>query len=230
MNRFISSSRVKDLVSLYKLNVLQKLAPGIRKDGYQDEAESYVSRPTEYYTSHGCSSSNAPAAENRTSRSQPAPRSPSSAIRPYNPPSRSPEYDPLRIPNVGRSDLDPLGRNPFSPPSLFGDEGDGMYVGPNHPIFRDRGMAGGRTGPWGGDGFLPPMGAPPGARFDPIGPGPIGGFPERGRGGPFNPGGGFGGPRGGPGSGAYYGREPDNDEFMPPGAVRISPYLPGYCR
>lgn len=49
-------------------------------------------------------------------------------------------------------------------------------LGPNHPLFRDRmqneddplrlpGRGGGpQTGPWGGDGFLPPMGAPPGAR------------------------------------------------------------------
>ncbi|KAK0453907.1 PI31 proteasome regulator N-terminal-domain-containing protein [Armillaria borealis] len=37
-----------------------------------------------------------------------------------------------------------------------------------------------QRGPWGGDGFLPPMGAPPGARFDPVGPGAA--IPGRGRG------------------------------------------------
>lgn len=58
---------------------------------------------------------------------------------------------------------------------------------------------GGPRGPWGGDGFLPPMGAPPGARFDPVGPGL----------GPFPPGGGGRAPR-------RMG-DPDNDEFMPPG-------------
>ena len=36
---FISSARVKDLVGLYKLNILQKLVPGLRKDGYQDDSE-----------------------------------------------------------------------------------------------------------------------------------------------------------------------------------------------
>lgn len=83
-----------------------------------------------------------------------------------------------------------------------------MFVGPEHPIFgpgmRRPGMGsplGGR-GPWGGDGFLPPLGAPPGARFDPVGP-----FPGPGAG-PF---------RGLPGRGNT--RDPDNDEFMPPGAV-----------
>ncbi|KAH9045183.1 PI31 proteasome regulator N-terminal-domain-containing protein [Lactarius pseudohatsudake] len=61
-------------------------------------------------------------------------------------------------------------------------------------------------GPWGGDGYLPPMGAPPGARFDPVGPG-LGPFPGRT---------GFG-PRGGQPGGGNVG-DPDNDEFMPPGA------------
>jgi len=61
---------------------------------------------------------------------------------------------------------------------------------------------------------LPPIGAPQGARFDPVGPfgriggggggAGIGGFPGRG-------GGGGGRPFGGPLSG-----DPDNDEFMPP--------------
>jgi len=79
-----------------------------------------------------------------------------------------------------------------------------MFVGPDHPIFGGRGLGDVRgRGPWGGDGFLPPMGAPSGARFDPVGPG-IGPFPGRG---------GFGNL---PGRGSL--RGPDNDEFMPPGA------------
>jgi hypothetical protein len=45
------------------------------------------------------------------------------------------------------------------------------------------------------------MGAPPGARFDPVGPG-IGPFPG-----------------GTPGGGNLHGS--DNDEFMPPGAVSV---------
>lgn len=83
-----------------------------------------------------------------------------------------------------------------------------MFVGPNHPVFG--GAFGSRRdpagrGPWGGDGYLPPMGAPPGARFDPVHPGPFGpgGIPFGGMGGraPRRQG------------------DPDNDEFMPPGAV-----------
>lgn len=163
---------------------------------------------------------------------RPTPRSPGSA--PESDPSRPFSLPgaggiPINPLEIGRSDLEPLGggiRNPFAPPSLFGGVGgglggDGMYVGPSHPMFRDRmdpliagGVGGGRAGPWGGDGYLPPMGAPPGARFDPVGPfgpgrGPGPGFP--GTAGPrraFGPGGG-GGASG-----------PDNDEFMPPGFVR----------
>lgn len=87
-----------------------------------------------------------------------------------------------------------------------------MFVGPNHPIFGGRNSGGiGGQGPWGGDGFLPPMGAPPGARFDPVSPfsGGIGGFPGRGRG--------SRGPLGGPWPRGIH--DPDNDEFMPPGMV-----------
>jgi len=102
---------------------------------------------------------------------------------------------------IGREDLDPF-PNPFAPPPLFGDRrGGGMIVGPDHPLFDGRG-ASQPSGPWGGDGFLPPLGAPPGARFDPVGPFGRGGFPGVGR--------------GGRGRGAF-GGDPDNDEFMPPG-------------
>lgn len=63
---------------------------------------------------------------------------------------------------------------------------DGMYVGPNHPIFNQQRP---RQDPiHGGDGILPPGAVPPGARFDPIGPfgGPNrGGQPGPGSGGRF---------------------------------------------
>jgi hypothetical protein len=97
-------------------------------------------------------------------------------------------------------------------------------------MFRDRmdprsggfgGVGGERRGPWGGDGFLPPMGAPLGARFDPVGPfGPGGpenspGLGHRLGGNNSNGARNFG-PAGGGGAAG-----PDNDEFMPPGFVRI---------
>ncbi|KAJ3517975.1 hypothetical protein NLJ89_g165 [Agrocybe chaxingu] len=156
---FISSNRVSDLLSQVKLKIIQKLVPGLQKEGYTEE-------------------------DNPPDAPEP----------PFYPHPAFPR-NPLEI---GRRDLDPFPMNPFAPPSLFPPTGgDGMFVGPDHPIFGvGRGNASPRSGPWGGDGFLPPLGAPPGARFDPVGPtfGPLG----RGRG--RNP---------------HQG--PDNDEFMPPG-------------
>ena len=83
-----------------------------------------------------------------------------------------------------------------------------MFVGPDHPMFGiGRGTNSPNRGIWGGDGYLPPMGAPPGARFDPVGPV----FPGRGGFGTF-------------GNGRVRRPEnPDNDEFMPPGMVSSSP-------
>ncbi|KAG6837978.1 hypothetical protein H0H93_008372 [Arthromyces matolae] len=187
---FISSNRIADFASQVKLKILQKLIPGLRKDGYSEDV----------------SSTNAEASNPRQPQNNP-PARPQPVIPPYGPyqpPLNAPE-NPL---SIGRRDLDPFASvNPFAPPPLFpGHAGDGMFVGPDHPIFGARGIPYPGRGPWGGDGFLPPMGAPPGARFDPIvPPGARGGFPGSGRGG-------GGMPRGSSSTG-----EPDNDEFMPPG-------------
>ena len=193
----ISSNRVADLTAQIKLKIIQNIVPGLRKDGYSEEATD--------------SSATTPESNHQQSR-DPAPARPrfQQPENLYQPPSLFPPRNPLEI---GRRDLDPIPMNPFTPPSIFPHSGDGMFVGPDHPIFgagRSREPFGDR-GPWGGDGFLPPMGAPPGARFDPIGPQPL---PGPGRLGSFatgrrDP------PTRGPNSG-----EPDNDEFMPPGAVR----------
>ncbi|KAF8592636.1 hypothetical protein K439DRAFT_1504293 [Ramaria rubella] len=202
---FISSNRVSDFIQSYKLKIVQKLVPGLRKEGYTESTED--------------------ASSSQTRREQPRPQAPRVPTPPYpghDPFASHPRNAPFGNPlSIGRRDLEPLlaHPNPFGPPPLFGGSGgDGMFVGPNHPIFSDRftpGRGGGigghghHDGPWGGDGFLPPMGAPPGARFDPVGPfgSPFGRGPDRG-----DP---FGGPRG---QGGPVG--PDNDEFMPPGAVR----------
>lgn len=222
VHAFISSARVKDLVGQYKLQVLQKLVPGLRKEGYEDGPSSAV-------PARQPSATFQPSVQPEAARPAPAPFSPEPDLsRPFTLPQPGGSRSPFEI---GRSDLEPLGGNipnPFAPPSLFpglggGNSGDGMYAGPSHPMFGDRmnpmrggGVGPGGQGPWGGDGFLPPMGAPPGARFDPVGPfgpgrggspafpgsgSPLGGAPRRG----FGPGGG-GGAAG-----------PDNDEFMPPG-------------
>ncbi|KAJ7499044.1 PI31 proteasome regulator N-terminal-domain-containing protein [Mycena latifolia] len=182
---FISSNRVADLMSQFKLKIIQSL-----------------------FLTEDVPTSSVPSANASASNSAPAAAQPRG--QPWQPPPVFPGETPYQLPpsvgprnplEIGRRDLDPFPANPFSPPALFpGAGGDGMFVGPDHPIFGQRGP-GGNHGPWGGDGFLPPMGAPPGARFDPIGPGI----------GPFPGGRGTGGPRRGNTG------EPDNDEFMPPG-------------
>ncbi|CCM04835.1 uncharacterized protein FIBRA_07028 [Fibroporia radiculosa] len=195
---FISSNRVADLMSQYKLTTVQKLIPGLRKEGYTEQsADPPIS-----------------AGGSQPRADVPPPARPTPVEPPYAP-DRSRLYTPPRNPlEIGRRDLDPFPRSPFAPPSLFPDNGDdGMFVGPNHPIFGPgmRGQGPGGRGPWGGDGILPPMGAPPGARFDPVGPGlgRLPGFPVR--------------PPPGPGSGGGTAgggnmHDPDNDELMPPGA------------
>ncbi|KAF7332127.1 hypothetical protein MKEN_00093700 [Mycena kentingensis (nom. inval.)] len=186
VNGFISSNRVSDLMSQLKLKIIQKLIPGLRKDGYTESEVQASTVPA--------SSSTQPHTQPQGPRFQPPPVFPED---PFQLPTRAGPRNPLEI---GRRDLDPFPANPFSPSPLFPDNGgDGMLVGPGHPLFSAR--RGGGTGPWGGDGFLPPMGAPPGARFDPVGPA----LP---RGGAFGTGGRA--PRRGFG-------EPDNDEFPPPG-------------
>ncbi|CAO3615314.1 unnamed protein product [Mucor hiemalis] len=180
---FISSNRFEDFLKTFKLNILQKLIPGLNKPGYEESSTTTSSNTRNPATS-----------EER----------------------RPPRYtdihstdDPL-FHDVGRSDLYPVrGGDP-----LRGPGGDGMYVGPDHPIFGNRGGSSldDPSGLFGGPQPLPRGSVPPGARFDPIAP--FGALPGgRGRGG-FGPGG-LRGPRG-PHSG-----DPDNDELQPP----VSPVM-----
>ena len=154
-----------DFISLYRSQIIQKLIPGLVKPGY---AEDTISN----------SGGNAPPPAAAAGPSQPRPGVPYpdpeagdgriGAAPRF--PSIGQGQNPLEI---GRSDLDPLGGQMGRLP---GAGGDGMIVGPGHPLFNRERQGNeplrmpGQTGPWGGDGFLPPLGAPPGARFDPVGP------------------------------------------------------------
>ena len=185
---FISSNRIADLISQFKLKIVQKLLPGLQKEGYVEEST----------TTPSSSSARPPSQDQRDPRPQPLspPNAPESTIYPRQTLPRNPL-------EIGRRDLEPFPTNPFAPPSMFPPHsGDGMFVGPDHPIFGSgvrRPFA--DSGPWGGDGFLPPLGAPPGARFDPVGPGPR-----------------FGGRL----PGRRNMQDPDNDDFIPPGVVSHS--------
>ena len=115
------------------------------------------------------------------------------------PPHPPPTANPLQIGDADRDPLAASGQRPFmggfAPPPVFGPRGDGMLVGPGHPMFHAPPRPPPR-GPWGGDGFLPPGAVPPGARFDPVGP--------------------FGRPPPPPPPGAFRGN-PDWDDLPPPG-------------
>ena len=219
-----------DAGSLLKLQIIQKLAPGLQKEGYEESAHA-ASHQTSTQQQQGgrdpaARQPGGPAAPNplrddylpplaqpRPFRDDPlaagAPRRPFPAGD-FPPPGFEDEYEmnrPLprggigerRPLNIGERDLYPPGLGPHDPLRIggagggFGPGGGGMY-----PTFDDPMFGGG-----GGAGFDPR--APPGARYDPVGPGD---GPPMGRGGgprfpgggggfgggaPHNPFGGFGG-------------------------------------
>ena len=108
--------------------------------------------------------------------------------------------------NVGHDDLGPNLGGMMGGVGRGG--GGGSLVGPNHPMFNGRNnMQDPRFG--GGRGQVPP-GVPPGARFDPFGPGvprPRR-FPQNGR-----------------GRGGFTGGMPDNDHLRMPGGEEDFMYM-----
>jgi hypothetical protein len=149
---FISSNRFNDFIKTYKLNILQRLIPGLNKPGYEDESNS----------------------SSTTTTASTRPSNPNAATQPRN--FRSTD-DPT-YPDVGGSDLNPLGGVGSGGLRLPGS-GGGMFVGPNHPIFGNPGSSSldDPSGLFGGPQPLPRGSVPPGARFDPIGP--FGSLPVR---------------------------------------------------
>lgn len=180
-NGFISMSRIKDFSSLFKINILQKLIPGLSKEGYSEE------QPATSQT-----------APSRVPRSDPA----------YNPLDTQPRagYDPLRIPsrrdprpsdwppefddehemlgsmggprfpgglgNIGADDLRPPGIDAMNPFSRRQGGHRGMHPTPEDIINPDRGY---------GSPTFPSPGMPPaGARYDPVFPGDRNGLGGRG--------------------------------------------------
>ena len=220
-NVFISTGRLSDLISLFKVNVIQRLAPGLQKEGYEDTRQETRRGEESRPTREGLPQRD-PLRDDRfpePARPYPfddplaaAPRRPIPAGD-FPPPGFEDEYEINRPPrgfvpgygerrplNIGERDLYPPGLGPHDP--LRGHFGPSSGGGGMHPTFDDP-MFGGRGG--GGQGFDPQV--PPGSRYDPIGPGdgrPMG----RGRGSGFpggSPGGGFGGFGGFGGSGGFGG-------------------------
>ncbi|ETN41648.1 uncharacterized protein HMPREF1541_03584 [Cyphellophora europaea CBS 101466] len=201
-NIFISNGRVADLAALVKSNIIQKLAPGIHKSGYED-SQSASERPTRAEEPRRPDYDPLRDDQPRPARPYPfddplaaAPRRPVPAGD-FPPPGFEDEYEINRPPrgmlggnqpfgNIGERDLYPPGLGPHDPLRI-GPGGGGFHGGGGmHPTFDDP-LFGGQGG---GGGYDPR--APPGARYDPVGPGD---GPPNLRGGPRFPGGGGGGPR-----------------------------------
>lgn len=218
---FISAGRMTDAASLLKLQIIQKLAPGLQKEGYEESAHraspNTAAEAQGGYRPPGADREGEPQPAHNPLRDDRLP--PHAQPRPFNdplaaeprrpypagdfpPPGFEDEYEinrpqggigggrrPL---NIGERDLYPPGLGPHDPlrGGGFGPSGGGM-----HPTFDDP-MFGGRPG--GGAGGYGGL-VPPGARYDPIGPGDgpprdlRGGPRFPGGGGPPNPFGGFGG-------------------------------------
>ncbi|KAK6085577.1 hypothetical protein SCUP515_00684 [Seiridium cupressi] len=214
---FINEGRITDLANHIKVNIIQKLLPSLQKEGYEESPDDRAARE------------DAEDAGRRGPRQPmmpdllPQPANPYGFDDPLNPPPRRPlpagdfpppgfedPYDIHRPPgrsgfapgrspfgNLGADDLNPPGLGPHDPlrPSL----GGGGLPRPGgsrgmHPTFDDPlfGVDGGQPG------FDPQV--PPGARYDPLGPGGTPRFGNRGPGSgnnPFGGGGGFGGFGGG---------------------------------
>ncbi|KAJ5792614.1 uncharacterized protein N7503_008592 [Penicillium pulvis] len=206
---FISSDRLSELIALFKTNVIQKLAPGLDKEASQGslrEFQEALRQQPEDRPRHDPLRDNSIMPE--PARPYPfddplaaAPRQPN-PTGDFSPPGFEDEFEINRPPRgvapgfgggrgvygIGDRDLYPAGLGPHDP--LRGPMGPGFGSGGGmHPTFDDP-LFGGR----GGSGGYDPR-APPGARYDPPGPGAP---PFGSNRGPFGgPGGGFGGGFGG---------------------------------
>ncbi|EXJ84755.1 hypothetical protein A1O3_05427 [Capronia epimyces CBS 606.96] len=212
-NVFISNGRIADLASLFKVNIIQKLAPGIQKAGYED-TQSTLEQPRRHEETRP--PENDPLRDDHPRPARPYPFDDPLAAGPrrpqppgdFPPPGFEDEYEINRpgrgfaagrqpFGNIGERDLYPPGLGPHDPLRI-GPRGGFRGGGGMHPTFDDP-VFGGQ----GGEALYDPS-VPPGARYDPIGPGD---GPPNLRGGsrfPGGRGGGFGGnPFGGFGSGDF---------------------------
>lgn len=202
---FISPARLTDLIGLFKINVIQKLAPGLHKEGYEDTSQALREQPEDRRQHDRLRDYALPPLARPYPFDDPlaaAPRRPNPPGD-FTPPGFEDEFEINQPPrgyppgmggrspyNIGDRDLYPPGLGPNDPlrGTVPGTRGGG---GGMHPTFDDP-LFGGSGGAGGYDPRVPP-----GARYDPVGPGepPVG----RNRG-PFGrgPGGnGFGGFGGG---------------------------------
>ncbi|KAF1846612.1 uncharacterized protein K460DRAFT_356265 [Cucurbitaria berberidis CBS 394.84] len=206
---FISAGRLNDLGALLNISIIQKLAPGLHKQGYEQSNTERERTPA----------ANQPGPQRGEPPNPRQPPNEPEPARPYpfndplvarpqpgrplpepipgfedeyevNRPARGGLRDDRYPVGIGHDDLYPQGLGPNDPlrphlggglPRPGGGFGGGMHPTFDDPLFR---------GPGGQGGYDPA--APPGARYDPVGPGdPL--RDNRGGGPRFPGGGGFGG-------------------------------------
>lgn len=216
-NVFVSPERLSDLAALLKINIIQKLIPGLQKEGYEDtNPDDRAARQDADRQGREGPSNPRPPPPQLPEPARPYPFDDPLAAPPrrpipageFAPPGFEDEFEinrpprgPLRMPgdgrspfNIGHDDLHPPGLGPHDPLRGSFVPGGGLprpgaMGGGMHPTFDDplfRGPGGG------GQGGYDPQ-APPGARWDPLGPGGPGGPGPRFGGGRPGGGGGFGG-------------------------------------
>lgn len=209
---FITVGRLSDYGSLMRVHLIQKLAPSLRKDGYQETTEGQSSAGGNRQPAPGRGDPRPqydPLRQDRDPRAQPAPqhqwpqpfpnpRAPRGPL-PEPMPGFDDEMDLQRPPRgmgqgglgrLGERDLYPQGLGPNDP--LWGGVGPGVGGfggGGMHPTFDDAlfagqgGFGGGHNPQAGGRGAGYNPQAPPGSRYDePFGPGGPAGGHPRGAG------------------------------------------------
>ncbi|ROW01144.1 hypothetical protein VSDG_02655 [Cytospora chrysosperma] len=196
---FISPARMSDLAGLLKINIIQKLIPGLQKEGYEDARnpdDRAAREDADRWGREGPSRQPLLPEPRLPEPARPypfddplaAPPRPPVPVGDFPPPGFEDEFEinrppgrGLRMPgdgrspfNIGHDDLHPPGLGPHDPlRGSFvpggglprpGGMGGGMHPSFDDPLFQDlRGGGGGR------DTF--DAQAPPGARWDPVGPG-----------------------------------------------------------
>ncbi|KAL2208575.1 hypothetical protein CC79DRAFT_1355889 [Sarocladium strictum] len=220
---FVSQQAITDILEDLKVKIIQKLIPKLQKDGYIETAEAEATATSERRAQEARNPNRPFRGDQPQSQipppnpyphpdyARPRPGAPSGEFMPpgFEDPydiNRPPGYGSgLQIPgrsplNIGHDDLNPPGLGPHDP--LRGSFTPGGLPRPGggsgmHPTFDDPLFQGGGVGP--GQGGYDPQ-APPGARWDPLGPGEGPRFPGQGGGrGNYPFGGGGGGGFGGGG-------------------------------
>ncbi|KAK4237356.1 PI31 proteasome regulator N-terminal-domain-containing protein [Achaetomium macrosporum] len=219
---FISEERIKDLASLLKVSLIQRLLPSLYKEGYTEEpaADRRTTPPPRPHDPNRPpfpSHLPPPAAPNPYPAPDPLAAPPPRPVpaADFPPPDFEDEYEVNRPPRgpipfapsggfggIGQDDLYPAGLGPHDPirgsftgPGGLRRPGGGLGGGARggggmHPTFDDPLFQGPRGGGDDGDDTFGGQ-VPPGARWDPLGPG---GQPRFGGGRPGGRGGGgFGG-------------------------------------